>query len=135
MRSFAVLCSFLAIAAVGYAGQQLAALDGIWAGQTQGRNGEPQDVAFRFYVHGSELTGKMYGESESLPISEGKLEADRITFRVTTEMNGGLSYFQFTGRVMDGEIQLTRVRELPPDADEEQKKRNSPQTFKIKRLI
>jgi hypothetical protein len=56
----------------------LAAADfaGIWIGQIPGRNGEPQDVAFKFTQTGSTLGGKLYGDYHSAPISEGRIAGD-----------------------------------------------------------
>jgi hypothetical protein len=112
-------------------------LSGIWMGQIPGRFGEVQDLAFRFTQNGSELTGKMYGEIDSLPVNEGKIDGEQITFIVGTEMNGGRNRFLYTGTIKDGELHLTRQRLLPPDApdSEENRKRRVPQKVTLRRLI
>ena len=57
-------------------------LTGIWIGQIPGRNGEMQDIAFKFTQNGTTLGGKLYGDYQSTPISEGKIAGDQITFVV-----------------------------------------------------
>ena len=111
-------------------------LSGIWVGQLPGRfDGDVQDLAFRFEQKGTALAGKQYGDSESLAISEGKLEAGKLAFVISNEMNGGQTKLVFTGEVKGEEIELTRRRELPPDAPPDQVKRNIPVTFRLKRLL
>lgn len=112
-------------------------LSGIWVGQIPGRFDEVQDLAFRFAQKGSTLSGKMYGEIESQPVNEGKIDGDQITFITGTEMNGGRNRFLYTGVISNGELQLTRQRILPPDApdSEENRKRRVPQKVVLKRLI
>jgi len=130
------IAAFAAIAVCLTAAEARGPLTGIWVGQLTGRNGEPQDIAFRFDVSGTSLSGKLYGENETFPITEAKLEGDGLSFRITTEMNGRQSHVNYTGTLQkDGQIQMTRKRELPPDADEEVKKRNMPQTFNLRRLM
>jgi hypothetical protein len=127
---FASIC-LLAAAASG------ADLSGIWTGQIIGRFDEVQDLAFRFVQNGPVLTGKMYGEIESQPVNEGKIEGDQITFMIGTEMNGGRSRFLYTGTIKDDDLHLTRQRILPPDAPDtdENRKRRVPQQIVLKRLI
>ena len=111
-------------------------LSGIWVGHLPGRfEGDVQDLAFRFEQKGTALGGKQYGESDSLPISEGSIEEGKLAFIVSNEMNGGQTKLIFTGEVKGGEIELTRRRELPPDAPPDQVKRNVPVTFRLKRLL
>jgi hypothetical protein len=126
------------LAGLAAAGALLAGdLSGIWMGQITGRFDEVQDLAFRFSQNGSVLTGKMYGEIESQPVNEGKIEGEQVTFIVGTEMNGGRNRFLYIGTVKDGELHLTRQRLLPPDApdSEENRKRRVPQKITLRRLI
>jgi hypothetical protein len=91
-------------------------LSGIWTGQTVDRNGDPQDVSFRFNQSGDRITGKMYGENESTPISEGKVDGDTIHFVVVTELNGQINRMIYSGRILSekgDEIEITREREHP----------------------
>src|SRR6266550_4052966 len=89
-------------------------LTGIWVGQIPGRNGEPQDVAFKFTQTGTTLGGKLYGDYQSTPITEGKISGDEIAFVVVAPEQAGnqinVTRLRFTGSVKDGEIDLTRER-------------------------
>jgi hypothetical protein len=91
-------------------------LSGIWTGQTVDRNGDPQDVSFRFAQSGDAISGKMYGENESTPISDGKIDGDTIRFVVVTELNGQINRTIYSGHILSAkgdEIEITRERENP----------------------
>lgn len=91
-------------------------LSGIWTGQTVARNGDPEDVSFRFRQSGDVISGKMYGENESTPISEGKIEGDTIRFVIVTELNGQINRTIYSGHILNAngdEIEVTRQRENP----------------------
>jgi hypothetical protein len=85
-------------------------LSGIWNGQIVDRNGDPQDVSFRFVQNGSALAGKMYGDNGSFAISAATIVGNQIAFTVTTELNGGISKFVYTGSIEGDEIHLSRER-------------------------
>jgi hypothetical protein len=121
----------LLLAVVSFAGE----LDGIWVGQLPGRDNEVIDVSFRFSQTGARLTGKLYGDTESLALCDGRIEAGKITFRVSNEMNGGQTRFLFTGVIKGATIELTRTRELRPEELNDPNRRNTPQTFTLKRLL
>lgn len=115
---------------------------GIWVGQIPGRNGELQDVAFQFVQNGDKLGGKLYGDYQSTPITEGKITGDRITFLlIAPEQNGNQineTRLRFTGNMQSGEVELTREREGSTNAGNGgsvQFKGNTKQTFCLKRLI
>jgi hypothetical protein len=108
----AILLAILTISAAGFS--FAADLSGIWTGQTIDRNGDPLDVSFRFNQTGDTVAGKMYGENESTPISEGKITGDTIRFVVMTELNGQVNKTVYSGHILnaDGsEIEVTRERE------------------------
>ncbi len=91
-------------------------LSGIWTGQTVDRDGNPQDVSFRFTQSGDAISGKMYGENESTPISEGKIDGDTIHFVVVTELNGQINRMIYSGHILNAkgdEIEITRERQNP----------------------
>lgn len=117
-------------------------LSGIWVGSIPGRNGEPQDIAFRFKQADGRLFGKLYGDYKSTEISEATIEGDRISFVVMAEEQAGneimISRFKFTGLFKGGGIELTREREKSTIAGSGGAmvlRRNEPVTFKLKRLL
>jgi hypothetical protein len=115
---------------------------GIWIGQIPGRNGDMQDVAFKFTQNGTTLGGKLYGDYQSTPISEGKISGDQITFVVNAPEQAGnqinRARLSFSGSIQAGEIELTREREGATNAGNGgtvQFRGNAKQTFRLKRLL
>ncbi len=88
---------------------------GIWVGQAPGRNGEPLDVAFKFSVNGNTLGGKLYGDYQSMPIRDGRISGEEISFVVVAPEQAGNqineSRLRFKGTVKGGEMELIRERE------------------------
>src|SRR5215472_18740124 len=86
-------------------------LTGIWIGQIPARNGDMQEIAFKFTQTGTTLGGKLYGDYQSSPISEGKITGDQISFVVIAPEQAGNQINQarlrFTGTIQSGEIELT----------------------------
>lgn len=94
-------------------------LTGIWVGQMPTRNGDHQDLAFQIKQTGTTLAGKIYGDYRSSPLS-GTIAGDLVTFVVTTQDQAGNEITQtrvrFTGRIVDGELELFRERESSKNA-------------------
>jgi hypothetical protein len=114
-------------------------LSGIWTGTLTDRNGDPQDLSFRFSQKGETLTGKMYGDNESTAITSARVEGEQITFAVTTELNGQITNFVFTGKVEGDQMDLSRRRvdsnpAVKPVAATAPAKPPQGQTFRLKRL-
>ncbi len=117
-------------------------LTGIWIGQIPGRNGEMQDIAFKFTQNGTTLGGKLYGDYQSTQISEGKISGDQINFVVIAPEQAGnqinRARLSFSGSIHAGEIELTREREGATNAGNGgtvQFRGNAKQTFRLKRLL
>jgi hypothetical protein len=118
-------------------------VSGIWTGQTVDRNGDLQDLSFRLTWRGDTLTGKMYGDNESTPIGDASISGNQIAFIVTTELNGGITKFLYTGTVTGDEMDLVRKRvDLKVDAaakdpaakDAAANKPAQPQHLRLKRI-
>jgi hypothetical protein len=108
-------------------------LSGIWTGTLTDRNGDPQDLSFRFSQKGETLAGKMYGDNESTMITSTKVTGDQVTFSVRTELNGQITNFLFTGTVQGDQMDLSRVRvDSGPAANSAKPPQG--QTFHLKRL-
>ena len=117
-------------------------LTGIWVGQVPGRNGVLLDIAFKFTQSGTTLGGKLYGDYQSTPISDGKISGDQVSFLVIAPEQAGNQInetrLRFTGSIKDGEIELTREREGGRNAGNGggvQFRGNAKQTFRLKRLL
>lgn len=103
-------CGFFCFAILSVSTVLAADVSGIWTGQTVDRNGDPQDLSFRFTWKGNTLTGKMYGDNESTLIADASISGNQIAFMVTTELNGGITKFRYTGTVTGDEMELVRKR-------------------------
>lgn len=109
-------------------------LSGIWTGQLEDKNGDSQDLSFRFAQTGETLTGKMYGDNESTPIGDGKIIGNQITFTVTNELNGQISKFVYTGTMNGDEIEVSRERVNLKNGPINPNRQNQKQTIRLKRV-
>ncbi|MGH9673733.1 MAG: hypothetical protein ACRD44_11180 [Bryobacteraceae bacterium] len=116
-------------------------LSGVWIGQLPARNGDLQDIAFQFVQKGTKLSGKLYGDYHSSPITEGIVAGHLITFIVMAQEQAGNQInetrLRFTGSIKDGQIELIRERESSRNAGnsgEVMSRGNARQSFKLKKL-
>jgi hypothetical protein len=135
--SIALICGLLSAAALSASD-----LSGIWVGQIPTRNGDLQDISFKFAQQGSRLEGKAYGDYGSTPISEGVVSGDLITFVVKAPEQAGNQInetrLRFTGSFRSGEIELMRERESSTNAGNAggvQSRGDTRVTVRLKRLI
>jgi hypothetical protein len=126
----AVLALFLAASAA-----PAADISGIWTGQQPGRNGQIDDVAFRFKMDGQTLTGKFLGDEFDVPIANAAVTGDQIRFTVVTTnyYSGGKTEWLYTGVVKGGEMELTRERVQTPQ-DSNARRQPFKTTVKLKRI-
>ncbi len=89
-------------------------LTGIWTGQVSTRLG-PQDVTLKLEQSGTKVTGKLYDDRGSSPVSEGKAVGDTVIFVVLVQEQSGNQIndtrLRFTGTLKDGVLELVRDRE------------------------
>ena len=102
--------------------------------------GELQDITFKLAHTGDKLTGKMYRDSASVPISDGSIAGELVRFNVTVEEQVGNLFlplkYTFTGKIKGSEIELTREREANPNMGYGGGNRgNQKPTFTLKRLL
>jgi hypothetical protein len=55
---------------------------GKWKARTEGPDGSQMDIVFDFKVDGDKLSGTATGPMGEMPISQGKLDGDNISFTV-----------------------------------------------------
>lgn len=112
-------------------------ISGLWSGQVPGRLGEPEDISFQFKVDGNALTGKLFGNEFDLPLEEGSVLGDKVTFTITTTnyYSREKVRFQYSGMISGNEIEFIREREKSDkDAKSGAKAEAKPKPFKLKRL-
>lgn len=109
-------------------------LTGIWTGTMPVRN-EKQDINFQFKQTGSTLTGKMYGDTIDLQISDGTVNGDSVRFFIKTEGYSGKTRLVFEGVLENGELRLTREREDSESKASEEARKKARQTFVLKKML
>ena len=68
-----------------------------------------QDTTFNLKADGDKLTGTMTGMGGmEIPISEGKVTGDNVSFVTSIERNGNTFKSTFTGTVAGSEIKFKR---------------------------
>jgi len=101
-------------------GLAAADLSGIWMGQVPGRRGSSTDISFQFLQDGGALAGKLYEDFGSTPLVEGLIDGEQVTFVVVAREQAGnqinLVTYRYEGRVIDGDLELTRERTKAVDA-------------------
>lgn len=114
-------------------------LTGTWTGQIPTRNGELQDIAFKLVQTGSSISGKFYRDNGSLPIKEGKVDGDKITFTVVVDEQVGNLFlptrYVYSGTITNDRMQLTREREGPVNNELNGKTPPPKPNFELKRLF
>jgi hypothetical protein len=98
------------LAALAFAAMSMAAADvsGTWLGSAT-------DFGFRFVQKDGAITGKAYLDYGTVPILNGTIEGDKISFEIVArEQNGNEvseTVFRFSGVIKEGEIELKRERQ------------------------
>jgi hypothetical protein len=84
---------------------------GKWTAQVPGRGGQTRQQTFNLKADGNTVTGTVSGRGGDMPIAEGKIDGDTITFSQTMEFNGNSMKFVYKGTVSGDEIKFTRQRD------------------------
>lgn len=96
---------------------------GKWMGSVDAQ-GVPFELVFEFTVAGAELTGALMNEFiGEIPISDGMVDGDEISFKLNIDMGpGGSMTINYTGVVNGNELELTSTFEGggPPGTPDEQ---------------
>ena len=104
-----VFSAVLVLAAITLA---LAAnVDGKWVAQVPGQGGQTREVTFTFKAEGGKLTGSVSGRQGEVPISDGTVKGDDISFTQTFEAQGNSTKLLYTGKISGDEMKMTRKRE------------------------
>ncbi|MGD0771462.1 MAG: hypothetical protein ABSC05_01435 [Candidatus Solibacter sp.] len=110
-----ILFATAALCAI-FAGAALAAdISGNWSGNLQA-GGDQIPLTFTFKQDGEKLTGTVtHPEAPPLPLSEGKVVGDKVSFFVMGDMNGTPTKFVSQGVIKGDEITLNIAAEGGPD--------------------
>jgi hypothetical protein len=99
-----MICGLLALTSmVTFA----AAIDGKWTVETQGRNG-PQTQTLTLKADGSKLTGNLDGGRGPADITEGTIEGNNVSFKITRAgRDGNPNTTTYTGTLSGDDLKLT----------------------------
>ena len=82
---------------------------GKWTASVPGRGGQARDVTFTLKADGDKLTGSMTGfQGAEVPISDGKVTGDDISFVTVIERGGNSIKQTYAGKVVGDEIKFKR---------------------------
>jgi hypothetical protein len=107
MKMYRFLIAFVLAAVAVLA----ADVTGKWVAQVPGRGGETREATFTFKADGNQLTGSVTSPRGEMPISDGKIDGDTISFNQVLEFSGNEVKLMFKGTVSGDEIKFTRQRE------------------------
>jgi hypothetical protein len=110
MKICVLAAGFLLIASCALA----ADIDGKWSGQYNSGMGEPMTLTYTFKADGNKLTGtSLGGPDQQIPIKDGKIDGNKISFAVDVDMNGMAMKFKYKGVLSGEELKLTFDMEMP----------------------
>ncbi len=84
---------------------------GKWTAQVPGRGGQTRETTFNLKAEGTKLTGTVSGMQGDVPITDGKIDGDNISFVTVVKFNDNEFKLVYKGKVSGDEIKFTRVRE------------------------
>jgi hypothetical protein len=101
MKHLVLAFALLFVAAVAFG----ADVDGKWDGTIPGMD---IPVSYTFKADGATLTGTSSGpENTTIPIKDGKIDGNKISFSVTIDMGGQEMKMEYKGVVSPDKIVLT----------------------------
>lgn len=105
---FTYLSLFLLLAGIS---AFAADVSGKWVAQVPGQGGQMREVTFNLKADGGQLTGTVTTRRGDLPITDGKVDGDHISFSQVMEFNGNQVKINYKGKVSGDQIEFTRERE------------------------
>ncbi len=83
-------------------------IDGKWSGQYNSGMGDPMTLVYTFKVDGNTLTGTSLGGPDTqIPIKDGKIDGNNISFSVAVDFGGQEMKFNYKGILKGDEIELS----------------------------
>jgi len=86
-------------------------ISGTWTGSISGPDGNSFALTYSFKQDGEKLSGSVTGpQGDPLPIENGKVQGDKISFAVNVPFNGGTKFLS-EGTIKGDEITLNTKSE------------------------
>jgi hypothetical protein len=102
------------------AGAALAAdITGVWSG-TASMGDNQFTLTYNFKQDGAKLTGTVVGpQGDPLPLVDGKVDGDKVSFAVSVDMNGNVAKFISTGthQSKDGGDEIAMTTKVENNTD------------------
>ena len=76
-----------------------------------GRGGETASTTFNFKADGEKLTNTMTGPQGEIPLQEGKVAGNQLSFSTTLDFGGNSVKIVYKGTLTGDQIKLSRERE------------------------
>jgi hypothetical protein len=112
-RIVAFLAACIALSGISLA--YAADVTGKWVAQVPGRDGQTRETTITLKAEGEKLTGSVSGRQGDIPISEGQIKGDELSFTVTQSRQGNEVKVNYKGKVSGDEIKFTRtIGDRPP---------------------
>ena len=86
-----------------------AAIDGVWQTGFTDKDGKTSKSTYQFKAVKDRLTGKIVGKGGELPIKDGVIKGNDISFTVTRKLEGKDVDFKYTGTVDGDKLKLKAV--------------------------
>ena len=102
---------FGCLAALALAAAAAADISGKWTGDVPGRGGDTTPSTFVFKADGDNLTGSMTGAQGEVPLQEGRISGDQVSFATVLDLGGNSIKILYKGTVGGDQIKMTRQRE------------------------
>ena len=107
-------------------------INGTWTGTfSGGQGGQPMELTYKFKGDGDTLTGTVNGgPGQWIPIKDGKINGDNLSFKVDVDSQGMKMKFNYKGVLKGDEIKLSFTMEMEgaPSMG------GPPSTFTVKRV-
>src|SRR5260370_12470111 len=100
MKSISIVCALLALSSVILFA---AGIDGKWTGE--GGRGGTQTLTLK--ADGAKLTGTISAPMGEMPISDGIIDGDKVSFTLNLEFNGNSITQKFRGSLAGDELKIT----------------------------
>jgi len=106
IRLLLAICAAFCLSGIARA----ADITGKWQSEFDSQIGV-QKYVFTFKVDGEKLTGSMTGPQGDIPLQEGKVAGNQISFSTTLDFGGNSIKIVYKGTVSGDQVKMTRERE------------------------